>query len=131
MAENTFTHKKIIKTNGQFPLLKDDSILRDVIDAKEKFNFGTVVVVDKNNKLVGIVTDGDLRRIITSSQKHYSALMVEDIKSFMNKNPISIKESLVSIDKLKKIFKKNKILDIVILNNQNQVIGIIHIHDII
>ena len=134
MVENISIHKDldlIIKREGQFPLIFDDAILRDVIDIKEKYNFGTVVITDKDKLLSGIITDGDLRRVITKSQKHYSALMMEDVKSFMNKNPIIINDNHIDIETVKKIFKKNKILDLIITNNLKKVLGIIHIHDIL
>ncbi len=134
MVENISTHKKdienLIRKKGSFPQLSCDSMLRDVIDLKEKFNFGTVIIVDNNDYLLGIITDGDLRRIITKSQKHYSALMMESVKVFINKKPISINNLDISLDLIKKIFVSNKILDLVVVNDDNKVMGIIHIHDI-
>lgn len=131
MVENTSTIKQLIREIKNIPFLKDNAILRDVIDIKEKFNFGTVVIVDKKNTLLGIVTDGDLRRIITKSQKHYSALMVESVINFMNKDPIYLNHSNLSIDNIKEIFVSNKILDIVVVDNDKCLKGIIHIHDIL
>tara|TARA_B100001248_G_scaffold239647_1_gene205093 strand:+ start:178 stop:585 length:408 start_codon:yes stop_codon:yes gene_type:complete len=131
MVENTSTIKQLIREIKNIPFLKDSSILRDVIDIKEKFNFGTVVIVDKKNTVLGIITDGDLRRIITKSQKHYSALMVESVINFMNKNPIYINHNNLSIDTIKEIFVSNKILDIVVVDNDKCLKGIIHIHDIL
>ena len=131
MVENTSTIKQLIREIKNIPFLKDNAILRDVIDIKEKFNFGTVVIVDKKNTVLGIVTDGDLRRIITKSQKHYSALMVESVINFMNKDPIYFNHSNLSIDNIKEIFVSNKILDIVVVDNDKCLKGIIHIHDIL
>ena len=131
MVENTSTIKQLIREIKNIPFLKDNSILRDVIDIKEKFNFGTVVIVDKKNTVLGIVTDGDLRRIITKSQKHYSALMVESVINFMNKNPIYLNHNNLSLDNIKEIFVSNKILDIVVVDNDKCLKGIIHIHDIL
>ncbi len=131
MVENTSTIKQLIREIKNIPFLKDNAILRDVIDIKEKFNFGTVVIVDKKNTVLGIVTDGDLRRIITKSQKHYSALMVESVINFMNKDPIYLNHSNLSIDNIKEIFVSNKILDIVVVDNDKCLKGIIHIHDIL
>ena len=86
--------------------------------------------MNNSDHLLGIITDGDLRRIITKSQKHYSALMMESVKVFLNKKPISINNLDTSLDGIKKIFIKNKILDIVVVDDDNKVLGIIHIHDI-
>lgn len=134
MVESTSTHKKdiesLLRKKGSFPQLSSEALLRDVIDLKEKFNFGTVIIVDNSDHLLGIITDGDLRRIITKSQKHYSALMMESVKVFLNKKPISINNLDTSLDGIKKIFIKNKILDIVVVDDDNKVLGIIHIHDI-
>ena len=86
--------------------------------------------MDNTNHLLGIITD-DLRRIITKSQKHYSALMMESVKVFLNKKPIAINNLDTSLDTIKKIFIKNKILDLVVVDDDYRVLGIIHIHDIL
>ena len=56
--------------------------------------------------------------------------MMESVKVFLNKKPISINNLDTSLDGIKKIFIKNKILDIVVVDDDNKVLGIIHIHDI-
>jgi len=80
-------------------------------------------VISKNNKLVGIITDGDLRR-------HMSNGILEKKTSFiMTKNPKTVDGDIFAIEALN-IMKKNKITQVFVTKN-NKPIGILHIHDCI
>ena len=51
-----------------------------------KFKLGTICVIDDNEKLLGIFTDGDFRRIFLNIHKPLSAILIQDIIEYMKKN---------------------------------------------
>lgn len=120
--------KLILKIN-EFPVLKAESSLYEVLNEMNKFKLGTICVIDDNEKLLGIFTDGDFRRIFLSIHKPLSAILIQDIIEYMKKNPISLKISEIK-DKsfVLSLMKKNKIWDIPIIEN-DKLIGLIHLHD--
>ncbi len=96
---------------------KEDSLLY-VIQTINKAGYRCAIVVDKNKKLLGTVTDGDFRNKIFSQKNRKLA-----IKNFMNKNPVFSFKTESENQRKKKIFD-NSIFFLPILNKKKQVIGI-------
>lgn len=89
--------------------------LRLLDETAEKVLF----VVDSNSKLLGALTDGDIRRYLLSGQS-----MENNISTFYNKNPKYLSEKECTDENLKKMFLKNKIEVVPILDDRQQVISI-------
>ena len=79
----------------------------------------------KNNRLEGIITDGDLRRML-ENERSFDSLSAKDIMSI---NPKTISIDSLAYDALQ-IMEKNNISQIVVLS-QSMYVGIVHIHDIL
>ena len=115
--------KNIMHSGKKLPLIKENFPMTTAIIEMTKKRFGCLGVISKNNKLVGIITDGDLRR-------HMSNGILEKKTSFiMTKNPKTVDEDIFAIEALN-IMKKNKITQVFVTKN-NKPIGILHIHDCI
>ena len=116
---------------GRFPILSNNSTVYDSISLMNKHKLGTVCIADEKLHLQGIFTDGDLRRIFLKIQKPLSAILIDDISIYMNKNPLKLNfEDCSSKEDIKLIMKKNKIWDIPIIR-ENILYGIIHLHNLI
>ncbi|MBA2248887.1 MAG: KpsF/GutQ family sugar-phosphate isomerase [Chitinophagaceae bacterium] len=112
---------KVSLTNG----------LKDVIIEITKNRLGAAAVVDNNNKVLGIITDGDLRRMLeknTSSAMHTS---LNDVTAndIMTPDPKKINCEDLAVDALD-VMRKNNINQLVVTDN-NQYAGIIHLHDLV
>ena len=113
----------IINKNLKPQLIETDNF-KTIIDVISKNLLGAAVVV-KNNKPIGIITDGDIRRIFTL-ESDYKNITAKDI---MSNNPLIIdSETLVS--SALSIMNENKISQIVVTDNNNYS-GLIHIHNIL
>ena len=115
--------KDIMLTDDENSVLKIHSTLECAIVEMSKNQLGTVCIIDNNNKLCGIITDGDLRRALLNKVDIYNSY-VEDI---MTKTPKYTYEDTMAIDALQ-IMKTNKITSLPVLTKDNTIIGIINIH---
>lgn len=84
-----------------------------------------VTAVTENNKLVGIVTDGDLRRML-ESEKNIDDLTAKDI---MTISPKSISENILAVGALE-MMQNNNITQLVVSSNDTY-LGVIHLHDLL
>ena len=109
--------------NGQPQVKPSDIMTQAIIEISEKM-LGAAAVID-NDKLVGIVTDGDLRRMLMK-HPNIEAVKVSDI---MTKNPTTIEKSAHVADAIN-IMQSNEISVLPVLEN-GKYVGMIHIHDII
>jgi arabinose-5-phosphate isomerase len=111
--------------NNEKPAVKPDSLLKEVIIEMTKKRLGATVIIDKNETVLGIITDGDLRRML---EKDLSPQKIR-AKDIMTTNPKSIESNKLAIDALDMMRKKN-ITQLVVINRRHYA-GIVHLHDLI
>ena len=118
--------KEIMIKGENIPVVKEDTLLKDVILEITTKRLGSTSVVDNEGKLTGIITDGDLRRLLekTLDLTHIKA------KDFMTKNPKTLKEDCLGSLALQKM-ENFKITSIIITSDDNKPVGIVHLHDLI
>ena len=122
--------KKLTTTTGDLinfenkPEVKINSKFSDAINEISSKMLGATAVL-KNEKIVGIITDGDVRRIL---EKYDDPLNVP-LSKVIKKAPMTVKHSLLAIDALQ-IMNDNKITNLVVTKKEKYM-GMLHIHDII
>ena len=115
--------KNVMHSGKKLPLINENVPMTTAIIEMTKKRFGCLGVVSKTNNLIGIITDGDLRR-------HMEDNILEKKTSYiMTKKPKTVGENIFAIEALN-IMKKNKITQVFVTKN-NKPIGILHIHDCI
>lgn len=93
------------------------------MDAKNK---GFVLITDRADTLLGILTDGDLRRIVKSGRLRYDL----PIDEFMTKNPKSIDENTTLAATIEAM-QRDEITTLVVVNGSHKLQGYVHLHDIL
>lgn len=118
--------KEIMVSGDKIPMVKEDSFIKDVIFEISSKRLGTSCVVDKDGKLTGIITDGDLRRLLEKT------LDLQNIvaKDIMSKNPKVMKSNILASFALQQM-ENFKITSIVITDDEIHPVGIVHLHDLI
>lgn len=118
--------KEIMITGEKIPKVFEYSPIKDVIFEITGKRLGTTCVVDKQNTLVGIITDGDLRRLLERT------LDIKDLtaKDIMTHKPKVLKADYLASFALQQM-ENYKITTLVIADDQNHPIGIVHLHDLI
>ena len=117
----------MVKGNG-IPFINENSKISDALKEINKKKLGTLIVRNKQQKTMGIITDGQLRRV-SSTNVNFKYLTPKDI---MTKKPITIdKETYVN--KALSIMNENKITCLCVHKNNkvNNTIGVVHIHHIL
>ena len=118
--------KDIMQTGNNIPIVFEDEFLIDGIKEINRKNLGFTLAVDRNRKLKGIITDGDIRRLIAKG-KVLENLKVKDV---MTKNPKTIDEESLAV-KAMEIMEKYEITCLAIVNKDKIPKGIIHLHDLL
>ena len=87
---------------------------------------GATAVLNENNQLVGVITDGDLRRMLNKGLN----TEIVTAKDIMTSHPITINANELAIKVLHTIRQRN-ITQIIVVNDHNKYLGMIHFHDLI
>ncbi len=108
------------------PNIKMDAGIRPVILAMSKGRLGAVAIVDDEEHLLGIITDGDLRRMM---EKY------EDVDGLTAANIMSKSPKTISVEELAynayRMMEQNSITQLVVVDRENHYKGMVHIHDIL
>lgn len=107
------------------PRVKPEQSLKEVIVAISASRLGATAVVDDKNILLGVITDGDLRRMLEKN----ASLQEVTAKDLMTKNPKTISAEELAVDALD-IMRKNSITQLVVVD-KGTYLGFIHLHDLI
>ncbi|MCH8124712.1 KpsF/GutQ family sugar-phosphate isomerase [candidate division KSB1 bacterium] len=113
-------------TGNRVAKVLEDTTLHDVLFEITSKRFGATAVIGEDNQLVGIITDGDLRRLL-EKQLNFYKYRARDI---LSPNPIVAKTGMMATDVMN-IVKINAINQIIVINEEKQPIGMIHLHDLL
>lgn len=117
--------ENLMHTGNQIPKVNANASMREAIKIMSDKKMGVTSVVDDDDKLLGIITDGDLRRLL----EKYQNLLEKTAKECMILNPKMIDKKELAAKALN-IMEQLKITSLLIVNDQSKIEGIIHIHDL-
>ncbi len=126
LGANMLQVEDIMHTGKKIPIVLKNASMKSVIIEMTKKSFGHVAVKNKKNMLIGIITDGDLRRHIKKT------LLDVNVHEIMSPKPMLICKDELVTNALKKM-NSSKITCLFVVNNlrEKKPIGIVHIHDCI
>jgi len=122
------TVEDLMSIKEKIPFISEDSVMSVALKIITLKKLGTLIVRNKKSETTGIITDGQIRRVIQKKSSLYG-LKVKDV---MTKNPIKVNKDMFAIKALS-IMNERKITSLCVcsLKNKNKTIGIIHIHNIL
>ncbi|GAM32393.1 D-arabinose 5-phosphate isomerase [Acinetobacter calcoaceticus] len=119
--------KHLMHTGDELPKVSPDTPMNQVLYEISNKRLGLTTIVDDEEHLLGIFTDGDLRRLIDKQQGFDVNLPVSEV---MTKKPSTISQEARAVEALQQLNLK-KISQFVVVDDQNKVIGVISMHDLI
>lgn len=114
----------LIKNNKTPKVHSTDSIAKVIVEISEK-RLGVTAVLENDN-LVGIITDGDIRRMLSKSTEIHKFTA----KDIMGLKPKTIQLDAMAVEALEKL-ENNSITQILVVDKQNKYTGVVHLHDLI
>jgi arabinose-5-phosphate isomerase len=116
---------QLMQQGADAPIVSADTPMRDVLSQMSSKGLGMTCVVNETAQLVGIITDGDLRRYMVG----HSGLLEKTAGDVMTRRPIVIDPSTLAAQALL-IMEQRKITSLVVAGHDQTVAGVIHLHDL-
>ena len=107
------------------PIVRGSTPMPDVFHEMSSKRLGMTCVVDDERRLVGVFTDGDLRRLMTRT----SDVLALTAGQVMTPKPMTIHRELLAVEALK-IMETHKITSVVVVDGDRRVEGVVHLHDL-
>jgi len=122
------TAEDLMLRGNKIPFIRENILMGKALKTMNKHNLGVLIVINKNKQTIGIISDGDIKRI---SDKNYNIKNLIT-KNIMKKMPITINQSILAAEALA-IMNSKKITCLCVHDkkNKNKTIGILTIHNIL
>lgn len=115
-----------LSLNNLRPIVQSSDLLPNIIYEISSKRLGACCVVNTSEEIVGIITDGDIRRLILRGGDIYK----EKASEIMSKDPKVINVQAKAIEALE-LMRQNSITQVIVIDGNERYIGMVHIHDII
>jgi len=116
---------QLMHSGEHAPIVRTSDELREVIYEISRKKLGMSCVVDDADRLVGIITDGDLRRHMADTPD----LLARRAESVMTRNPVTIGGDRLAVEVLNTL-ERRKITSVVVVDGDQKVLGVVHLHDL-
>jgi arabinose-5-phosphate isomerase len=117
--------EQLMASGDALPVVQLHTSMKDVIYEMSRKKLGMTAVVEKDGRLAGIITDGDLRRKMGAN----ASIMDLTAKDVMTANPVAIPHTTMAVEALA-MMEQRKITSIVVINADRRVDGVVHLHDL-
>lgn len=115
----------IMRTGDRNAVAEESMAIRDALLVMTQAKSGSLSVVNKRGKLVGVFTDGDFRRHMAADPD----LLSRQLKQVMTRNPICVADSALAVEAVK-VFNEKNIDDLIVVNSKNQPVGLVDSQDL-
>ena len=127
LGKKLLTVEALMHRGEDIPLVYNSTKMQEVIYVMSSKRLGIAVVAEDNTKkLAGVISDGDLRRLL---ERYNGELLEKRAEECMTKNPKTISKDSLAVEALNKL-EKHKITVLVVTDKENNIEGVIHLHDL-
>ena len=117
--------EQLMHGGDQAPIVGAGTPMHEVIYEMSRKGLGMTCVVDESGRLIGIITDGDLRRHMSAAPH----LLERSARDVMTSGPITIDRHTLAVEALR-VLEQRKITAIVVVDARHRVEGVVHLHDL-
>ncbi len=117
--------KDIMRSGDRSPVAGGQMSVKDALLSMTRARSGSVSVVDRHGRLVGVFTDGDLRRRMASDHD----VLAKSLREVMTRHPVSIDEGALAVEALR-LFDQRNIDDLIVVNAKHEPVGLVDSQDL-
>lgn len=118
--------KELMHTGKQVPRVSVDAGMEEVIYEMSSKGLGVTSVIDSDGRLVGVISDGDLRRLLQREREKVLSMKAGEC---MTRDPVTIGESELATRALN-LMERRKITSLIVTSEDGSMVGLIHLHDL-
>lgn len=115
----------VMRTGDRNPVAPETTRVRDALLIMTRAKAGSVAVVNRRGRLVGVFTDGDLRRRMGADDQ----AMERTLREVMTRRPITVREDALAAEALR-IFDQRRIDDLIVVDARHQPVGVVDLQDL-
>ena len=126
IQNKAITVSEVMLELNSTPKTQGKTLLKETLEIMDKHRLGIVCITKSDGSLDGVITDGDIRRMLNAVQKPIAALMSDDTITHVVRNALTVSPSTSLSDAIALMGQK-KVWDLPVVDN-NKLIGLLHLH---
>jgi len=127
LGRQLFVKVKDLMRKDNLPVITEDTTLKEAIVKISEGRLGTVLIVDKHQKLIALLSDGDIRRALM--KREFS--LEHSVMQYATKNPKSLNDETILASDALVMIEKHKIQLLIVTDKDNKIQGVLHLHDLV
>jgi len=117
---------EVMLTGDKIPAISASASLNEAITVLNEKNLGAILIVSQKNNVIGILTDGDIRRLMVKSLGIFDM----QVNKVMTPSPKTITADFLAADALS-IMQRHEVTVLPVVDHEQRLIGILHLHDLL
>lgn len=124
---NAMLVSSVMMSLDRVPVIGETVILKEALEEMGRSRLGIACIVDADKKLLGILTDGDIRRKLLKVQKPFSAFFVDDALVHAIRSPLTILPG-DTLEHAVGLMGEKQIWDLPVVDGSGTLLGLLHLH---
>ena len=112
------------------PVVSETTMFKEVLESMDEHRLGVVCVTAANGELAGILTEGDIRRVLLRVQKPLAALMADDVGAYAIRVPKTTYMEMPLTEAVS-LMGRQRVWDLPVVDHENKLVGLLHLHQAI
>ena len=129
ILETDISVDEVMLNVDEISVVGERDIFKQVISSMHNTGYGISCIVNDKLNLLGVVTDGDIRRVILNNQRPLASILLDNSIDFVSEDTITIESGTNIVDALY-ILQDSRIWDAPVVKN-NKLIGLLHLHSVV
>ena len=127
ISKNNLLVSDVMMSLDRVPVIGETVIFKEALEEMGRKKLGIACIINTQKKLIGILTDGDIRRMLLRVQKPFSAFFVDDALVHAIHSPLSIGPSNTLRDAVR-LMDDKQIWDLPVIDSSGVLVGLLHLH---
>ena len=127
MLKTDVTVADVMLPIDRFPCVPSRELFKQALEKMNEKKLGIVCILNPSGKLLGVLTDGDIRRNLLTDQKPLAALFVDDALEHAELMPLTVLPQL-SLALAVQIMEEKQVWDLPVVDSAKTLVGLLHLH---
>ncbi len=125
--KNSLLVRDVMMPLDRVPIIGEKVIFKEALEEMQRMHLGISCIVSSEKKLLGVITDGDIRRMLLRVQKPFSAFFVDDAIQHAVLSPLTIAPS-DTLANATRLMGDKRIWDLPVVDDSGNLLGLLHLH---
>jgi arabinose-5-phosphate isomerase len=126
-STNALAVKDVLLPPERIAVVPEQALFKEALEEMQRRRLGIACVVDNDRRLLGIITDGDVRRMLLKDQKPFAALFADDALLHAVRRPTVVAATDRLVDAVT-VMEEKGIWDLPVVDDQGRLLGLLHLH---